>query len=194
MEWDNWQFSSNSPITWFRGTAAGNGTNGYGVTGTQAMYISADSGLTYSTDINTVVNAVAYRDIDFGNIDSTYLLSFRAAAGGRRVETSVYDGLAVFMVDPSDPMQPSSSSPLVSPWGNVNNLTLLTTVYCQPGWNTYTAIIDTLTGIHRIVFYWFNQGTGTPGIFLGGPAAIDDISIQYMSCPRPAVLCHMLMV
>ena len=186
VEWDNWQFSSNSPITWFRGTAAGNGTNGYGVTGTQAMYISADSGLTYSTDINTVVNAVAYRDIDFGNIDSTYLLSFRAAAGGRRVETSVYDGLAVFMVDPSDPMQPSSSSPLVSPWGNVNNLTLLTTVYCQPGWNTYTAIIDTLTGIHRIVFYWFNQGTGTPGIFLGGPAAIDDISIQYMSCPRPA--------
>lgn len=188
VEWDNWQFASNTPITWYRDTAAGNGTNGYGATGTHTMYISADSGLTYSTNINTIVNAVAYRDIDFGDIDSTYLLSFRAAAGGRRVETSVYDGLAVFMVDPSEPMQPSSNSPLVSPWGNVNNLTLLTTVYCQPGWNTYSVILDTLTGIHRLVFYWFNQGSGTPGIFLGGPAAVDDISIQYMSCPRPAGL------
>lgn len=188
VEWDNWQFASNSPITWYRDTAAGNGTNGYNTTGTHAMYISADSGLTYSTNIDQIVNAVAYRDIDFGNIDSTYLLSFRASAGGRRDGNYVYDGLAVFMVDPTEPLQPSSNSPLESPWGNVNNLTLLTTVYCQPGWNTYTAIIDTLTGIHRIVFYWFNQGSGTPGIFLGGPAAVDDISIQYMSCPRPAGL------
>ena len=185
VEWDNWQFASNSPITWFRDTAAG---NGHGAPGTNSMYISADSGLTYSTNINQIVNAVAYRDFDFGNIDSTYLLSFRAAAGGRREGNSVYDGLAVFMVDPTEPLQPSSNSPLMSPWGSVNDLTLLTTVYCQPGWNTYTAIIDTLTGIHRIVFFWFNQGTGIPGIFLGGPAAIDDVSIQYMSCPRPAGL------
>ena len=186
VEWDNWQTASNTTINWFRDTAAGNGTNGYNTTGTHALYISADSGLTYSTNTGMIVNAVAYRDIDFGNIDSTYLLSFRAAAGGRREGNSVYDGLAVFMVEPDDPMQPSSSSPLTSPWGNINNLTPLVTVYCQPGWNTYTAIIDTLTGIHRIVFFWFNQGSGTPGTFLGGPAAIDDVSIQYMSCPRPA--------
>lgn len=188
VEWDNWQFASNNTINWFRDTAAGNGTNGYNTTGTHAMYISADSGLTFSTNTSTIVNAVAYRDIDFGNIDSTYLLSFRASAGGRREGNSVYDGLAVFMVDPSAPLQPSSGNPLESPWGNVNNLSLLTTVYCQPGWNTYTAIIDTLTGIHRLVFYWFNQGSGTPGTFLGGPAAVDDISIQYMECPRPAGL------
>ncbi len=185
VEWDNWQTASNSIVNWFRDTAAGNGTNGYNTTGTHTMFISPDSGLTYSTNINQIVNAVAYRDIDFGNIDSTYLLSFRAAAGGRREGNSVYDGLAVFMVDPSEPLQPSSNNPLVSPWGNINNLTPLVTVYCQPGWNTYTAIIDTLTGIHRIVFFWFNQGSGTPGTFMGGPAAVDDISIQYMSCPRP---------
>ncbi len=186
VEWDNWQTASNNTITWYRDTAAGNGTNGYNVTGTHAMYISADSGLTYSTNINQIVNAVAYRDIDFGNVDSTFLLSFRAAAGGRRVENNVYDGLAIFMVDPSEPMQPSSSNPLVSPWGSVNNLTLLATVYCQPGWNTYSVILDTISGIHRLVFFWFNQGTGISASFLGGPAAVDDISIQYMSCPRPA--------
>ncbi|MBO4599743.1 MAG: fibronectin type III domain-containing protein [Bacteroidales bacterium] len=186
VEWDNWQIASNSPITWYRDTAAGNGTNGYGTTGTHSMYISADSGQTCSTHINEVVNAVAYRDFDFGNIDSSYILSFRASAGGCRVDNSVYDGLAVFMVDPNTPLQPSSNNPLVSPWGNVNDLTLLATVYCQPGWNTYTAIIDTLTGIHRIVFYWFNQNTTSIGIFLGSPAAVDDISIQYMECPRPA--------
>ena len=186
VEWDNWQFSSNSPITWYRDTAAGNGTNGYGTTGTHTMYISADSGRTCSTHTNEVVNAAAYRDVDFGNIDSTYLLSFRASAGGTRVGNSVYDGLAVFMVDPNTPLDPPSFNPLVSPWGSVNDLTLLTTVYCQPGWNTYSAIIDTLTGIHRIVFYWFNNNTTSIGTFLGRPAAVDDISIQYMSCPRPA--------
>ena len=188
VEWDNWQYASNSTITWVRDTAAGNGTNGYNTTGTHAMYISPDSGRTHGTRVNEVVNAVAYRDIDFGTIDSSYLLSFRASAGGVRVGNSVYDGLAVFMVDPSDPMATPSNSPLESPWGNVNNLTLLTTVYCQPGWNTYTVYLDTLTGIHRLVFYWFNQNTTSIGSFLGKPAAVDDISIQYVECPRPAGL------
>lgn len=185
-EWDNWQVTSNSTITWFRDTAAGNGTNGYGATGTHSMYISADSGRTCSTHTTEVVNAVAYRDIDFGNIDSSYMLSFRACAGGTQVGSSVYDGLAVFMVDTDTPMDPNSSSPLVSPWGSVNDLTLLATVYVSPGWNTYTAYLDTLTGVHRLVFYWFNQNTTSIGTFLGRPAAVDDISIQYVECPRPA--------
>lgn len=186
-EWDNWQVTSNSPITWFRDTAAGNGTNGYNTTGTHAMYISADSGRTCSTHTNEVVNAVAYRDIDFGTIDSSYLLSFRASAGGCRVGSAVYDGLAVFMVDPNTPLNPNSSSPLVSPWGSVNDLTLLATIYVAPGWNTYTAYLDTLTGVHRLVFFWFNQNTTSLDItFIGAPAAVDDISIQYVECPRPA--------
>ena len=184
-EWDNWQVNSNSPITWYRGSAVGNGSLNNLHPGTNTMYISADSGSTCSTHINEVVNAAAYRDIDFGSIDSSILLSFRASAGGCRVGTSVYDGLAVFLADPNTPLQPASNSPLVSPWGSVNDLTLLAAVYVQPGWNTYTAIIDSLTGVHRLVFYWFNQNTTSIGTFFGDPAAVDDISLQYVECPRP---------
>ena len=184
-EWDNWQVNSNSPINWYRGSAIGNGSLNNLHPGSNTMYISADSGNTCSTHINEVVNAVAYRDIDFGTIDSTFLLSFRANAGGCRVGSSVYDGLAVFLADPNTPLQPASNSPLVSPWGNVNDLTLLTAVYVQPGWNTYTAVIDSVTGVHRLVFYWFNQNTTYLGTFFGDPAAVDDVSIQYVECPRP---------
>ncbi|MBR3412348.1 MAG: fibronectin type III domain-containing protein [Bacteroidales bacterium] len=184
-EWDNWQVNSNSPINWYRGSAVGNGSLNNTHPGTNTMYISADSGSTCSTHINEVVNAVAYRDIDFGTIDSSFLLSFRASAGGCRVGTSVYDGLAVFLADPNTPLQPASNSPLVSPWGNVNDLTLLVAVYVQPGWNTYSVLIDSITGVHRLVFYWFNQNTTTIGTFFGNPAAVDDISLQYVECPRP---------
>ena len=184
-EWDNWQVNSNSPINWYRGSAVGNGSLNNIHPGTNTMYISADSGSTCSTHINEVVNAVAYRDIDFGTIDSSIQLSFRANAGGCRVGNSVYDGLAVFLADPNVPLQPASNSPLVSPWGNVNDLTLLAAVYVQPGWNTYTAIIDSLTGVHRLVFYWFNQNTTSLGTFYGDPAAVDDISLQYVRCPQP---------
>lgn len=184
-EWDNWQVYSNSPINWYRDTAIGNGSLNNLHPGVNCMYISADSGRTCGTHTNEVVNAVAYRDIDFGTIDSSVLLTFRANAGGCRVGNSVYDGLAVFLADPNTPLQPASNSPLVSPWGNVNDLTLLTAVYCQPGWNTYSAVIDTLTGVHRLVFYWFNQNTTNLGTFFGAPAAVDDVSLQYVDCPLP---------
>ena len=183
-EWDNWQTTSNSTITWYRDTAAGDGTNGYGTTGAYAIYISADSGRTVSTNTTAVVNACAYRDIDFGTIDTGFVLSFRASAGGCRVGNSVYDGLAVFMVDPNTPFT-DSDSPLESPWGSVNSISLLATVYGVYNWNTTTVILDSITGIHRLVFYWFNQNTTSIGTFYGIPATVDDVSIQYATCPRP---------
>ena len=70
-EWDNWQTNSNTTINWYRDTAAGNGTPGLNVTGYYSMYISVDTGRTFSTDYNRVVNATAYRDIDFGPVDSS---------------------------------------------------------------------------------------------------------------------------
>ena len=181
-EWDNWQTSSNVPVNWYRGTAVGNGSVGMDNNGTQAMYISADTGRTCSTDMAAVVNATAYRDIDFGPADSSFLLSFRAAAGG--TTTAGYDGLMVFIVDPSAPVVASSNN-ITTPWGSVNDLTYLTFMRCSSSWNTYTAILDTLSGVHRLAFFWFNQATGTDD-FVGLPAAVDDVSIQYIGCPRPA--------
>lgn len=183
-EWDNWQTVSNSTINWFRDTAAGNGTNSLNATGSYSMFVSPDSGATYATRNTEIVNATAYRDFDFGTVDSSYLLSFRAKAGG--TTSAGYDGLMVFLVDPNIEVLPSSLS-LETPWGNVQDMSYLTFVRLSTNWNTYRAILDTLTGIHRIAFYWFNQNTASlDGTFVGGPGAVDDISIDYIDCPRPA--------
>lgn len=180
-EWNNWQVNSNTTIGWYRGSAAGNGA--VSGTGTYAMYVSADSGATYGTDMEAVVNAAVYRDIDFGTIDSSYTLSFRAKAGG--TSSAGYDALMVFVVDPATPVVASNSN-ITSPWGSVVDMTPLATVRLSTNWNTYTATIDTLTGVHRLVFFWFNQNTGADYPYIGGPGAVDDISINYQGCPRPA--------
>lgn len=181
-EWDNWQASSNNSVTWYRDTTAGNGSPGLNVTGYYSMFVSADTGRTFGTDYNAVVNATAYRDIDFGPVDSSYLLTFRAITGG--TPSIGYDGLMVFLVDPNTPVV-SSNSNITSPWGNVNDLTPLAFARATNNWNTYSVIIDTIYGIHRLAFFWFNQSTDAEYHYPKS-AAVDDIRIDYIDCPRPA--------
>lgn len=181
-EWDNWQTNSNTTINWYRDTAAGNGTPGLNVTGYYSMYISVDTGRTFSTDYNRVVNATAYRDIDFGPVDSSYLLTFRAAAGG--TPSIGYDGLMVFLVDPAVPVVASNSN-ITTPWGMVNDLSPLAVIRTSNNWNTYSIVIDTIYGVHRLAFFWFNQSTASTYHF-EMPACVDDIRIDYVDCPRPA--------
>ena len=182
-EWDNWQTCTNTHVNWYRGSAAGNGSIGTS-TGTQAIYISADTGRTISTDLATVVNASCYRDIDFGTRDSSFIISFRAGAGGTTIGGSAYDGLMAFLVDPDILVEPTDAN-LTTPWGNVNDLSNLAFVHALGNWNTYSSIIDSISGVHRLAFFWFNQATGTDD-FMGLPAMIDDVSVQYIGCPRPS--------
>ena len=179
-EWANWQTNSNDTIhNWYRGSAvAGNGT--------YSMYVSPDTGATYScSEFSSVLNTAVWRDIDFGNIDSSYTLRFKAIAGG--TTTASYDGLMVFLVDPSIPVEASSSA-ITTPWGNVNDLYRIATVRLDTAWNTFEASFDTISGIHRVAFFWFNQSTGDSDPYIGGPAAVDDIEIFYSPCPRPVNL------
>lgn len=183
-EWENWQTNSNTTINWYRDTAAGDGTPGFGNTSYYSMFISADTGRTYSTDLTQIVNASAYRDIDFGPVDSSFTLSFRARVGG--TPSQGWDALMVFLVNPDAPVVASNAN-ITSPWGMVNDLTPLVAIRVSPNWNTYNVVLDTLSGVRRLAFFWFNQSTsGTP--FLGGPAAVDNISINYIDCPRPAAV------
>ena len=177
-EWDNWQVSSNNPnVNWFRGSAVADSSS-------YSLYVSADSGATYKPYLhNAITNAAAYRDIDFGPVDSSYTLSFRARVGGT-IE-NYYDGLMVFLVDPSLSTVPSNSS-ITSPWGNVNDLYRIATVRLDTTWQTYEASFDTISGIHRVAFFWFNQNTSDAN--LGEPAAVDNIHIAYSTCPRPVAL------
>lgn len=181
-EWDNWQTNSNTTVNWYRDTTAGNGTPGFNNTGTYSMFVSPDTGRTFSTNYNAVVNATAYRDIDFGPVDSSYTLTFRAKAGG--TYSIGYDGLMVFLVDPATPVVASNDN-ITSPWGMVNNLTPLAVARATNNWNTYTVTIDTIYGVHRLAFFWFNQSTASTPHYETS-AAVDDIRIEYIGCPRPA--------
>lgn len=181
-EWHNWQTNSNVVTNWYRDTVAGSGA--MDGTGRYSIYISADSGASVSSDLTRVVNATAYRDFDFGSDPfHTYQFSFRAVSGGTP-GTSGYDGLILLHVDPTRPVEASDLN-IHSPWGFPGSDTCdqLYYVRCNGYWNTYSAILDTLTGVHRFAFYWFNQGvTG----FVGDPAAVDDVTITSFDCPRPA--------
>ena len=176
-EWALWQTSSNSATTnWYRGTAVAD-------SGSYSLYVSADSGLTYTPYTHSaIVNAAAYRDIDFGTIDSSFTLSFSARAGG--TISNYYDGLMVFLVDPSLSTVPSNAG-ITTPWGNVNDLYRIATVRLDTTWQTYEASFDTIHGVHRVAFFWFNQNTQASYPNLGEPAAVDNLYINYSSCPRP---------
>ena len=179
VESRSWQTSSNSDINWAVGSATVD-------SGNYAMYVSPDYGATYgNANFSSVVNATAYRDIDFGLIDSSYTITFRAKAGG--TTTNTYDGLMVFLVDTTNPVTSSTSS-ITSPWGNVNDLYLVSHIRLDTSWNTYSASFDTIHGVHRVAFFWFNQNTGSSYTYLPGPAAVDNIRIDYSSCTRPVNL------
>ena len=179
-EWNNWQVSSNDATrNWYRGTSVAD-------SGSYSMYVATgDSASYFSYAFDAVVNAAAYRDVDFGPIDSSYTLSFRARVGG--TTTARYDAMMVFLVDPSLPTTPTSSN-ITSPWGNVNNLYRIATVYLDTTWQTYEASFDTIHGIHRVAFFWFNQNTGASYANIPQPAAVDNIHIAYATCPRPVDL------
>ncbi|MBR5783778.1 MAG: fibronectin type III domain-containing protein, partial [Bacteroidales bacterium] len=115
---DEWYFwgglKNSSSVKWSRG-------NRKSFNGEYSMYISANNGLSVSTMLQNV-NASAFRDIDFGAVDTTVSVSFAALAGGNI--NGYEDGLAVFLVEPH--YIPSvSSNLLTSPWGHVDSIDIL---------------------------------------------------------------------
>ena len=178
-EWDAWQTNSNTYINWARGTAVVD-------SGNYAMYISPNNGTTYGNEgFTSLVNASVFRDIDFGTVDTSFTITFRAKVGGSTDNS--YDGLMVFLVDPAIPVVASTSA-ITAPWGNVNDLYRIAAVRLDTAWSTYSASFDTIHGVHRVAFFWFNQNTASSHPFIGGPAAVDNIHIDYSSCPRPVNL------
>ena len=176
-EWANWQTSSNSNVNWYRGNVAqGNTTN--------AMYISADNGATHSWNMNSVTNAVAYRDIDFGAGVHSFQVDFDAYIGGTIAHN--YDGVSVVVADPATPVE-SVSTGITSPWGHVNDVGL-GTVRHDTAWGSHTIYIDNVTGVKRVAFYHFNQATGSSDPYDNNPTAIDNISITMQLCARPSDL------
>ncbi|MBQ0159964.1 MAG: fibronectin type III domain-containing protein, partial [Bacteroidales bacterium] len=175
-EFNNWQTSTNDPtVAWYRGNATA-------AEGNYSMYVSTDQGATVGNyGFSSVINTTIYRDFDFGTVDTSFEISFKAKCGG--TITAQYDAIMVFLVDAVDPVI-SSNSNITAPWGNVNDLYQIATLHLDTTWRVYRGSLDTISGVHRIAFFWFNQNTASYG-YLGGPGAIDDIHIDYASCVRP---------
>ncbi len=176
-EWSNWQTSSNNTVGWYRGNVA-NGDS------TNAMYLSADNGATHDWNMNAVSNVVAYRDIDFGTDTHSYRLDFDAYIGGTIGHD--YDGIAVVLADPAMPVV-SSGTGLTTPWGHINSVGL-GTVRHDTTWGQHTIYLDGVAGVRRVVFYHFNQATGTNYPYENNPSAIDNVSISLQACERPAAM------
>lgn len=184
----NWIIpAGNLTTNWFMGTAVNNTTQGQ-----YALYISQDNGAT-NTGGDQWIGAYAYRDVNLESGD--WNISFDWRAVGDWTSNSVgintyYHFLRVFLVPysvsftaqtpPSFPSSPHSSA-VPAGWIDVNPEDHV--FYNQNTWTTYSASVNVPTsGCYHLVFYWETDGY-EPGTDL--PAAIDNVSLELLSCAQP---------
>ena len=166
----NWQFVHNGTNKWYIGTGAAN-------TGTQALYVSNDNGVSNAYTTNSTSTTWAYRDIDFGT-NAEYVLSFNYKGYG---ESYAYDNLNVYVGTPTENLPNSGSSSGVT----VPGAELIGTYYQQSSWQDVSVTIpSTHQGVQRLYFLWWNDASaGT-----NPPAAVDNISIVGSDCGSPSNL------
>ena len=158
--------------TWCWGSATNNG-------GEKALYVSKDGGTTYEYAHG---NTVIYASKLFNFAQGTYTFVFDWKANGE----STYDYLRVALV-PGDveftagTNLPSgvSASGLPNTWIALDGGSKLNLV---SSWQNKTSEAA-VNGTYTMVFLWRNDGSGGNQ----PPAAIDNISISYMTCPRPTL-------
>ena len=178
-EWNNWNTLSNTGQHWMRGTFQPG-------QGNYSMYHTTD-GIGYSPySFDRITNSVAWRDIDLGDIDSSYKFTMLSRAGGNIVS---YDGLIMLLEDGSHAYDYNTGANITSPWGYINSLYNILDVRRDTVWKPYSATFDNTHGIKHVIFYWFNQSTSYAGIWYQA-AAVDSVRVYYDPCPRPVdVVC-----
>lgn len=175
---NDWGFINGSQTNqWSWGSATNNG-------GTKSIYISNDNGTSYSYTVNSTTVVFASKLLNFAQ--GTYTFSFNWQAKGEGSSYNQYDYLRAVLA-PGDVEFTAGSLPsgvgyktLPDTWialdgGQQLNL--------QEGWQSQTAEAS-VSGTYTMVFIWRNDSSGGNQ----PPAAIDNISISYMTCPRPTNL------
>lgn len=175
---NDWGFTNGSQTNkWSWGSATNNG-------GTKAIYISNDNGTSYAYTLNSTTVVFASKLLNFEQ--GTYTFSFNWQAKGEGSSYTQYDYLRAVLA-PGDVEFTAGSLPsdvgfktLPDNWialdgGQQLNL--------QDGWQSQTAEA-TISGTYTMVFIWRNDSSGGNQ----PPAAIDNINISYMTCPRPTNL------
>lgn len=170
---NDWGFENGSLTNnWCWGSAVNNG-------GEKSMYVSKDGGTTYEYAHG---NTSIYASKLFSFAQGTYTFIFDWKANGE----STYDYLRVALV-PGDvefaagTSLPSgvSASSLPNSWIALDGGSKLNLV---SSWQTKTSEAA-VNGTYTMVFLWRNDGSGGEQ----PPAAIDNISISFMTCPRPTL-------
>ena len=174
-EWSNWHVNSNNQIFWSRGTATPAANGNY------SMYVSPDYGATFGTDMEEVVNTTVWRDFNFGTTANAFELSFKHKEGG--TISADYDALMVIIADTTNPVVASEAN-ITSPWGDVNSINYIFAARLDTNWTSARVAIDSISGVKRVAFFWFNQDQGAYDPWAFGPAAIDDIEMIVSPCPR----------
>lgn len=170
-EWQNWQTISNNNAKWYRGIVAD-------VDSSNTMYLSTDNGATNSWLRTSITNSAAYRDIDFGSTPGGFAVTFRCHNGGNTAAAN--DGITVLVEDPAT-IPVSSSTYLESPWGHFSIYhARLDTV-----WGTHTVLLDSISGVRRLVFLHFNNALSTTTSLVDIAPAIDDVTVMPQLCERP---------
>ena len=171
LENSAWRNLSGSVNNWAIGQAAGNGHTTQNTTDSIAAYISNDNGLSYAmTDGN--IYAYGYRDIDFGTTPASYSLNFDWKCQGYVSGTSAYSGLIVFLRNVTDTLNPTGYPTYIN-----DNLALLSQ---SSTWQNKEITVDNVSGVKRLIFYYFDSDYNNDP-----SAAIDNISVDILSCPRP---------
>lgn len=170
---NDWGFENGSLTNnWCWGSAVNNG-------GEKSMYVSKDGG---TTNEYAHGNTSIYASKLFSFAQGTYTFVFDWKANGE----STYDYLRVALV-PGDveftagTSLPSgvSASGLPNSWIALDGGSKLNLV---SSWQNKTSEAA-VNGTYTMVFLWRNDGSGGEQ----PPAAIDNISISYMTCPRPTL-------
>ena len=174
----DWGFT-NGTLTnqWCYGSATNNG-------GSKAMYISNDNGTSNAYTVNSTTTVFASKLLNFAQ--GTYTFVFDWKANGES-GYSEYDYLRAALVPDDVEFTAGTSLPsgvtasaLPSTWIAIDGGHQLNQ---SSDWQTQTAEAD-VSGTYTMVFIWRNDSGGGNQ----PPAAIDNISISLLTCPRPTAL------
>lgn len=171
-EWQNWQHTGSGNTTrWCRGGAMA-------LQGLCGAYLSSNGGTTAATGLHEG-NFATWRELDFGNTEADYEISFsywsHGFAGGN-------DGLYVYLVDTSVSVR-SLMAQNPSTWQQTEGCRRLAFMNFDTSRAVYHCALNSFLGAHSLVFVWHSAYR-----WYDDMAAIDDIHVTRVMCHRPTGL------
>ena len=183
-----WIVPGSLSTRWCMGTAVNNTPNGQ-----YALYVSQDNGAT-NTGGDDWIGTYVYRDLNL--VPGDWLISFDWRAYGDFLTnsagvTNYYHFMRAFLVpamttftvgsvSPSFPASPHSTA-VPSGWIELNPDGHAFAM--QNTWTNCQKVITlTTSGCYHLVFYWETDGY-EPSTDM--PAALDNILVEWQSCPQP---------